>query len=362
MKISVRKFGWQSWSTKDSIGNKFKIPRFNFAPPNKGESRFTSSYTEKIHLKSPVSGWCSWYAFGNKISEEKILEQARWFKNYKKLPVEYILIDDGWTKWGDWLMHDRDKFPGGMLKVSDSIRRLGFKPAIWFAPFLVDRNSRLAEVNSDWLVSIKSRFIDGYNLTSWDKFMPYGKYLLNIKKKQVFSYLYHCLDRLLNKYKFQLIKLDFLYGIYFDPGLGNTEADFFLHNFFVYLRKNFPRVYTIACGCPLAPAVGAVDSMRIGPDSIIINPQINLPIVRGYLNQRRHRQILDNLKWRSRTRRYWNPDPDVYLCRTSLGFSDQKLLNWQKEVKKLKGNIFLGDDMTQLSYRRIEKYVLPLFE
>ena len=127
------------------------------------------------------------------------------------------------------------------------------------------------------------------------------------------------------------------------------------------IKNKYPSLYTIACGCPLLPAVNAVDSMRIGPDTI--EPITgNIPVWNSLINSYKLNLVINNIKRRFWTRKFWNLDPDVFVCRRSLGLNDKQLLSLQKHIRLASGNIFLGDDMTRLGEDRIRKFVLPLFK
>ena len=139
------------------------------------------------------------------------------------------------------------------------------------------------------------------------------------------------------------------------------EANSILHNFFKQIKFKYPKVYTIACGSPLKPAIGLIDSLRIGPD--IIFPQVSrIPFIKEVINNHKINRVLQNVKERSWTRAYWNLDPDVFVCRPNMGIADKKILELQQMIKNLGGNIFLGDDLTDLSEDRIIQFIKPLFD
>lgn len=359
--LKLLNVGWQSWST--TANHWFKFPRYNFHPRHRISS-------DHLHLKltkkskAPACGWCSWYLHGTDINENKILTQAKWISDnphQSKLPLEYILVDDGWNLWGDWLAADATKFPHGLRWIVKRIQKLGLKAGVWVAPFLVDPKSNLAQTHPDWLVRKNGQLVEGHNFSRWDRFFSLRKWLLDIRKPEVRKYLNDTLKYLVKDCGFGLLKLDFLYALHFDPRLRNGEADPFLRRYLAKIKKLYPQVYTIACGCPLLPAVGVIDSMRIGPDTKIITPFfkfLDLPVFnRWYLTH----QVLPALTQKLWTRKIWHVDPDAFLCRKSLGYNHYQLIKFQKIIKKGAGNIFLGDDLTKLSPGRIRKYLLPLF-
>ena len=97
------------------------------------------------------TGWCSWYAYYSKISEELILDNLAALKaNAPELG--FVQIDDGYQPWmGDWL-EATEKFAKGVKPVIQSIKEAGFVPAIWVAPFIASPESRLFLEHPEWFV------------------------------------------------------------------------------------------------------------------------------------------------------------------------------------------------------------------
>ena len=341
--------GWQSWSSDYKAGI-FKLPLSDFPPRLLDDSEIIINHNGKIKLKPPVKGWCSWTAFGTSINEKIILKQAGWFKKNSLKSFEYILIDDGWeSALGDWKA-DETKFPHGLKYMSESIEDLGLKPGIWLAPFSVDSKSDLAKKHPDWIIK-NSRTHGIKNFISSPR-----RYFLDIANPEVVKYIFDTLDLLLKDYKFKLIKLDFLYGIYFNPKSTIKTADEFLRSFFLRIRRNYPDVYTIASGCPLIPAVGVVDSMRIGPDALIPDHK-RFPGFKYVSNLYQYKKVIKSAAFRTWTNKLWNVDLDAFVCDKNLGLSDKQIFNMHSLIKKSGGNIFLGDDMTSLPHDRIEKFI-----
>ena len=65
-------------------------------------------------------GWCSWDAFYREITEEKVRQKARELVE-KKIPVRWMLMDDGWLSTKGELLCDfapePAKFPNGFGKM-----------------------------------------------------------------------------------------------------------------------------------------------------------------------------------------------------------------------------------------------------
>jgi alpha-galactosidase len=268
-------------------------------------------------------------------------------------------VDGGWTSLGDWLLPNNTKFPGGMRFLSSKIHALGFKSGIWMAPFLVEPKSVFYEKKKNLLVKQNGVYVDGFRVFPLSG-IALPRYILDIRKSEAMKTVKKNIDFLLKDCKFDLIKLDFLYSLYFVPGISEKEAGFYIKQIFTYIRERYPKVYTIACGIPLSAAIGVSDSVRIGPD--IIDPNTAESFIGNVINIYKLKRVLNNIKDRMWTKSFWNIDPDVFVCRKSLGFKDFQLLALQKTIKEAKGNIFLGDDMTTLPKSRIEKFIKPLFD
>mgnify|MGYP000857301055 CR=1 FL=1 len=309
-------FPWQSWSpVKHSL---FRMPRdycpvVEVAPENKKPANFK--------LKSKIFGWCSWHTFGTHINKKNILEQLKKIK--KEYPkVKYILIDDGWCKWGDWQDPFRHKFFNGLSSISKHIKKNNFKIGLWFAPFLVSPDSKLALEHGDWLVKDKKgRLVEGMQATFLDKFLPWKKYILNYELPEVKEYIKHTLDIMVTNWQVDLLKLDFLYAPYFDPKLKDDKLpNSYLRDIFVYLKKKYPHVYIMACGCPYKPAKYLVDSIRISCDITI--PQLyNIPFLAKFIHKKSLNQLQKNWESLQPLAKYFNLDPDAFLPQNITKFN-----------------------------------------
>ena len=70
------------------------------------------------------------------------VEKAARFIRERDLNIGTIIIDDGWQdKHGDWNLAT-EKFPD-MRSLSDSLHGMGFKVALWWAPFLVEQGAEI---------------------------------------------------------------------------------------------------------------------------------------------------------------------------------------------------------------------------
>lgn len=87
-------------------------------------------------------------------------------------------------------------------------------------------------------------------------------------------------------------------------------------------------------------------------------PTITFFFTKKYLDY----QVISTVSNRLWTKKFWNVDPDAYMCRKTLNFLPKQLLKFQNVIQQCEGNIFLGDDLSKLSDERIDKYICPLFK
>ena len=73
-------------------------------------------------------GWCSWDAFRTEVTEEKLRQKANELAE-KQVPVNWMLIDDGWFSAQDKMISsfapDKEKFPNGFKGMIEDIRKSG---------------------------------------------------------------------------------------------------------------------------------------------------------------------------------------------------------------------------------------------
>ena len=98
------------------------------------------------------TGWCSWYCFGPNVTAQQVLDNLDVIA--KQMPgLTYVQIDDGYQRaMGDWL-ETGAAFGGNVRTVLAEIRRRGFQPAIWVAPFVAEETSALFAQHPDWFIA-----------------------------------------------------------------------------------------------------------------------------------------------------------------------------------------------------------------
>ena len=263
--------------------------------------------------KAPIAtGWTSWYYYYEKVTEKDILEnleEAR--KNH--VPLDFFQIDDGFEPAvGDWLA-PCDKFPHGMKYLADEIRKAGYKPGIWLAPFICDNRSSILKEHPDWIIkNEKGEFYIAGKNAAWDGYF-YG---LDITHPGVREYITKVFRTAIDDWGFDLLKIDFLYGGCLKSLPDKTRGEIMAEGI-DFLRKLAGDKILLGCGVPLGSVFGKTEYCRIGPDvhldwenkdPAIIHYRERVSTIHTLLNTIFRRQ-LSGLAFQN--------DPDVLILRST---------------------------------------------
>ena len=313
--------------------------------------RFFELSEIKCRDARPISGYTSWYRHYQDITEEKLLFDLEGVSAQGGMDI--FQIDDGFQKGvGDWLKVNAEKFPHGMKYVCDRIHEKGLMAGLWLAPFVCERNSYIYRRRKDMLLKDKNGapVPAGCN---WS-----GSFALDIYDPDVQEYLEKVFDTVLNKWGFDMVKLDFLYAACIIPHGGKTRGEV-MNDAMQLLRRLCGDKLILGCGVPLASAFGVVDYCRIGCD-------VGLSWNDNMLMQLTHRErvstknsMLNTIFRRQLDKRAFLNDPDVFLLRDE----GNSLSNIQKQslaiVNDLFGSVyFTSDDIS--AYSDKQKRVLAL--
>lgn len=230
--------------------------------------------------KTPLNGWNSWYDQYAYITDASVIEYLNGTKQVttrEKLPMKFFQIDDGFTpEMGDWLLTDYD-FPRGVKPLLDDVRKGGFQPGLWIAPFMVGNRSQLFRDHPDWvLYDLKTK----EPKPMWRLFGEYRwhkrseeYYVLDASNPQAFEYLQKVFRTWRKDWGSEFFKTDFMhYGSewgpdevrYHTPGMTRIEV---WHKVAKMIRDEIGEQATyLGCGAPLWAGVGLFDATRIGGD------------------------------------------------------------------------------------------------
>ncbi len=300
----------------------------------------------------PVMGWTSWYKYYEKISEKIIQENLKAFSE-RGIPIGIFQIDDGWqAAVGDWLTV-KETFPGGMASLAREIRKAGYSPGLWIAPFAAEESSALCRDHADWILRDEHGPVKaGYNPFNWSG----NFYGLDISHPEVREYLRLVFHTIVNVWGFQMIKADFLYAAALAPRGGKSRGSI-MYEGVKFLREMVGERLLLGCGVPLGSTFGQVDYCRIGSDVGPVWEDRRLKALR-YPERVSTRSSLSSTIGRSHLNsRFFLNDPDVIILRDS----STKLTAAQKQVLFFVNNlfgslVFTSDNPDEYTEKQLQLY------
>ena len=292
-----------------------------------------------LRLKN-ATGYTSWYNYYTKVTRDDIERDLKSFKD-RDITPGFFQIDDGYqTNTGDWLSI-KPEF-GDMKQLTDEIHNNKIAAGLWLAPFACIKASDVYKKHQDWLLrDSKGKLVKaGLN---WD---ITGFLVLDILKPQVQDYLKEVFDTVINKWGFDMVKLDFLYATCMIPRENKSRGQIMCEAM-DFIRACVGNKLILGCGVPLGAAFGKVDFCRIGCD-------VNLKWADSFVEKKMHRERVSTVNTLNNTifRRHLNGrafvnDPDVFFLRDY----NIKLTPEQKsiiaDVNKIFGGVlFISDDIS----------------
>lgn len=313
----------------------------------------------------PSAGWCSWYQFFQNIDAEKMRDNLQTAASFRaEIPLDLFQIDDGFqAQVGDWLEFSPG-FPNGVKPLATEIKKEGFTPGLWLAPFIVHSKAKLRRKHTDWL--LRNRF--GFLSNAGFVWLNFNK-ALDLTHPEALAYVRQVVHTAVHDWGYQFLKLDFLFA----GALGGKFRDRTKTRAQV-LRKGLetlrevagPDVHLLGCGVPLGPSIGIFDSMRIGADVAPDWPPSllgNESFFRGEFNMPSTRNAIQNALTRAGMhQRWWVNDPDCLLIRPESTLTLAEVQSLATVIALTGGTLLLSDDLPKLPAERlrIAQQLVPL--
>ncbi|MCJ7736385.1 MAG: alpha-galactosidase [Anaerolineae bacterium] len=307
---------------------------------------------------APLSGWCPRHCFRGGATAQDVRRNISSLEDYG-VPLDVILIDDGYpAAVGDWLSPSGN-FPGGMKSLTAEIQAAGYQAGICISPYGVGENSMLYTEHPEWV--LRDEF--GEPVLAW-MFEDTPCYVLDCTHPDALIWLETMFRRMHERWGITFFELEHmsaaaLPGCRYDPDTTRAQAV----RFGVAAIRGAvgEETFLLACGAPLGPCVGLVDGLRIGPsvDPIwypLWSHDLSLPSTGNALRNSLSRAFMQG--------RLWQNDPDCVLIRRR-GHESELVLNemrTQVALAALSGGItFDSDDIATLRPGRLKylRQILP---
>jgi alpha-galactosidase len=293
---------------------------------------------------SPVAtGWCSWYCYRMDVTDEIIRDNLDIF-NETVPELKFIQLDDGYQPYfGDWF--DPNPEYGDVKQTIADIRAKGFEPAIWVAPFIAQKDSRVLREHPDWFVkNAHGAPLDSSTVSfgGW-RYGPW--YALDGTHPEVQQHFENIFRTMREEWGVNYFKLDANYwgalqgGSHYQPNASRIEA--YRQGMEAVLRGCDDDTVVLGCNAPIWPSFGLVTAMRTSGD-----------IRRAWWSFKSlARQNLSRC-WQNGT--LWDSDPDCIVLTTDSPWNikgdvtDNEWLFHATSIHAVGGFILSGDKAEHL--------------
>lgn len=272
--------------------------------------RVRAIYHPHVHSEVP-SGWCSWYYFYERVTEQDILANLHFMAEHRdRYPWQVVQIDDGYQRhWGDWLQPG-SKFPHDMAWLAREIKKHGFRPGIWVAPLIMTAPSQLYREHPEWVLR---RLDTGepWTLKGWSPPEENPWIILDGTNPEYLAHVREIFSVMAHDWGYDYFKIDATaFGAYagkrYDQSLTGIQS---VRKVMETIREAVgPDKFVLGCGLPFGAAIGLVNGERVSDDiSTAFRPEDGCCPLSVALPQTIHRSFIHG-KW-------WHNDPDCVLVR-----------------------------------------------
>jgi len=343
------------------VGEKIYLEITDTNNPQLAFRNYIDALEKVCRLRGPISPlrkkaiWGSWnYGIFREVNEEIVLENTRFVKEHFP-QIGWVQIDSGYQKGisshkgpagvGYLYPHpdeclDMEKFPHGMRYLTDKIKKMGLRPAIWVSTSIVSNNSLLLAEHPDWILRAKS----GEPI----QFLK-NMFMLDISLPAVRDFILKVLTTLIKDWGFEGIKLDF-WSYHFEVKemvyQNQERSSLEWRNWLLsQIRSLLPEdgyLETCCCAAMGNPFLGIyADTYRFGND----------------IDKGDWEHIIGSIKWAVPIMHMGGyhtiiPDADSIGVNTKIPLNENRM--WLSYCMMARSLVEVGGDLTKLPRERVE--------
>jgi alpha-galactosidase len=288
-----------------------------------------------LKVAQPPTGWCSWYCFGPNVTAQQVLDNLDAISATAPA-LRYIQIDDGYqAAMGDWL-ETGAAFGGSVRDILAAIRKRGFEPAIWVAPFIAEAQSQVFRQHPDWFIRDAGDAplrADRVTFGGW-RHGPW--YALDGTHPEAQAHLERVFRAMRRDWGCTYFKLDANFwgamhgGRFHDPHATRVDA---YRRGMEAVRRGAGDAFLLGCNHPIWPSAGLIHGSRSSNDikrtwdRVVTTARQNL-----------------NRNWQN-GQLWWN-DPDAVVLDRDL--TDEECRFHATAIYASGGMVLSGDDLTKI--------------
>ena len=294
----------------------------------------------RLRFPTPPTGWCSWYCFGPRVTAKQVLDNLDFIAKHTP-GLRYVQIDDGYQPaMGDWL-DTGAAFGGDVQGVLKEIRKRGFEPAIWVAPFVAEEKSKVFQQHPSWFVQDsegKPLRSDRVTFGGWRR-GPW--YVLDGTHPEVQKHFERFFRIMKRDWGCTYFKLDANFwgaihgGRFHDPRATRIEA---YRRGMKAILRGVQDSFVLGCNHPIWPSLGLIHGSRSSND-----------IKRTW--ERIATTARQNLSRNWQNGRLWWNDSDAIVLTGDL--PDNEFQFHATAIYASGGMLLSGDDLTKISEQKL---------
>src|SRR5699024_10555066 len=205
--------------------------------------------------------WASWYQYFTRFSESDLLRNLDLMDSLD-LPIDIVRLDDAFQAGiGDWRIPS-NRF-SSLESMFGSVLERGRRAGIWSAPLLIGAKSRAFAEHPDWVVLDQDTHEPIVAMHNWDQ----DCYVLDSTHPGAADYLRKVFTTYAG-HGASYFMIDFMFAGAIE-GRRHQETDGITayRDALALIRSCIGEDALLqACGAPMFPSVGLVDTMRVGTD------------------------------------------------------------------------------------------------